>query len=1305
MQAGAGAAALANPPGTLFSSPLPPKGNMRRWSNPVFSACGAEQVEQGRSTQPMLSCTGLAMDPSAVHTNLTFRRTDGSSQGGAKDDPDSLPVWTSMPWRAADAGVPVLAAGDAARMLSPGSAGEGEQESAAAMGCMQACADSGAQAYPQRCSTLQPGSVFLAECDSEEAVSPHSTSHPPMQATRLHPCELHDTLTFPGSVVDDRQEAAMGCMQACADSGAQAYRQRCSALQPRSVFLEDCDSEEALSPHSTTHPPMQISRLPPCDPQDSLAFPPTWSAAHAKAGGELGTAGADALQGSKAAVKAALLPGAGMFSSMQDCSCTPLAVYLVGDGGVAALGPIAGGVGTLASSKPRLPTKLDSSARHMATVPAGKGTAAQDLPLHQMQDSTLGSSLQQLLLALQHASSVLGPAALAALKSSSLSPEDATLVQAAACKGLADAALLHNQMQNVMHLVLAQQQQDTAAAAGLAAQGSLAADVAQIAAAGPLRVWQDTAGSCQGSGAWTIPAVYAGHCSHKSSEGNVELPSSRFATRSSGGGMEHTHVLEAAAGVQPAAHAHTADAAGSAGVCSTDPPGDGGICCSSAGEAAMVAPSAAAQGRLPSLDLFASADDALAGSLLEGDCSGLLFGGAAAASILEGDWLCLSARAAAGTDTAEQQPRQPAASAAEAAAAVVALWHQQGQLQEQCLASSSQHAALLADAALPHAQLLPARPQSAPGAVQAPAGRHHHRRSSVALSSHAEVLSLEDKPEDSPRQQHISCIPFPWHMRKAIKAAKKQMHHPHPAGRPTEDVLPGLSRQGSDATVQQQVMLVWSLRDQLAAAELKLKQHQEQQEQHSSGGAASAPGGRRARAATCDEVSLMPTAPLGSSSGGALAAAKARRNTCDSAVLGRSPLQQALAQQALALKAFIASTSRPGSPSKVAGSVQTDGRIIIEPAQAAAEPEQQQLPNSQPQGSAAAAAQPADPAAQVHQNAVADQQQVAGILRQSGRDHQWEECHSPSQPTTEHTAASCDSVSEQRAQLQQQKALLEEQLEASQANVRQQQEALQAASQQAAESERAAQQQLEAAHAEVQGLTELLSLHEDLLQRLQAAAAEAGQELAACTADSAQGPAAALSDPDRELLSLHEALLLRLQEAAAAAAAEAVQQPARSAGFDALHPPAAAEPSEVQDAEPAAAAANANLSSCPGLAPPLAAAAAASMEVSTAGSVDPAGQLQAKYNEQVIQQLASEVGRLQAEQAAAEVLRTQLAAASERNAALQAEVDALSQRLADGADQQEQSAQQLAGEVGTLQAAAAGLQTHLAAASERNAAL
>jgi hypothetical protein len=163
MQAGAGAAALANPPGTLFSSPLPPKGNMRRWSNPVFSACGAEQVEQGPSTQPMLSCTGLAMDPSAVHTNLTFRRTDGSSQGGAKDDPDSLPVWTSMPWRAADAGVPVLAAGDAARMLSPGSAGEGEQESAAAMGCMQACADSGAQAYPQRCSTLQPGSVFLAE--------------------------------------------------------------------------------------------------------------------------------------------------------------------------------------------------------------------------------------------------------------------------------------------------------------------------------------------------------------------------------------------------------------------------------------------------------------------------------------------------------------------------------------------------------------------------------------------------------------------------------------------------------------------------------------------------------------------------------------------------------------------------------------------------------------------------------------------------------------------------------------------------------------------------------------------------------------------------------------------------------------------------------------------------------------------------------------------------------------------------------------------------------------------------------------
>jgi hypothetical protein len=109
--------------------------------------------------------------------------------------------------------------------------------------------------------------------------------------------------------------------------------------------------------------------------------------------------------------------------------------------------------------------------------------------------------------------------------------------------------------------------------------------------------------------------------------------------------------------------------------------------------------------------------------------------------------------------------------------------------------------------------------------VQLQALAEHHM---AASRCRPDVLTLDSATDDSPMQQQnsVSCIPFPWHMRRALKAAKKQMHHPHPAGRPTEDVLPGLSRQASDATLQQQVMLVWSLRDQLAAAELKLRQHQ-----------------------------------------------------------------------------------------------------------------------------------------------------------------------------------------------------------------------------------------------------------------------------------------------------------------------------------------------------------------------------------------------------------------------------------------------------------------------------------------------
>jgi hypothetical protein len=184
-------------------------------------------------------------------------------------------------------------------------------------------------------------------------------------------------------------------------------------------------------------------------------------------------------------------------------------------------------------------------------------------------------------------------------------------------------------------------------------------------------------------------------------------------------------------------------------------------------------------------------------------------------------------------------------------------------------------------------------------------------------------------------------------------------------------------------------------------------------------------------------------------------------------------------------------------------------------------------------------------------------------------------------------------------------------LAASQAQVQEQQQALQEASVQAAQAAGAAQQQLQAAQREVEHMTELLALHESMLLRLQGL-----QQVAAAE--------------------------LPMQEAAASCHAQADTAVVRGATPVAAPPLAAAEQRTTNGAF------------------------AEGAQVEDGSDQQKAAakqQLKAKYNEQVIQQLAAEVGRLLAEQATAEGLRNQLAAAAALNAALQAEVDQLSGSL------------------------------------------
>jgi hypothetical protein len=131
-----------------------------------------------------------------------------------------------------------------------------------------------------------------------------------------------------------------------------------------------------------------------------------------------------------------------------------------------------------------------------------------------------------------------------------------------------------------------------------------------------------------------------------------------------------------------------------------------------------------------------------------------------------------------------------------------------------------------------------------------------------------------------------------------------------------------------------------------------------------------------------------------------------------------------------------------------------------------------------------------------------------------------------------------------------------------------------------------------------------------------------------------------------ELLSLHEAMLLQLQGLHQAAVSESLLSAPSSSS---QHEPATVELEKLDSAQQEAG----------DDVPSTASDAAQDGSSSTAEAAGDAVQ----YRAQVIQQLAGEVARLMADQAAAEGLRVQLAAAAERNAALQAEVDSLSAAL------------------------------------------
>jgi hypothetical protein len=1278
---------------------------MRRWSNPVFSTSAREHpvdpsMQLMTSVRPMISSTGLTPAGSTAHSNPTYQEEDMDLRRCSSND-DELPVWVDMP-EALAASAAEAAAGDSA------------------------------------------GAAATAAADSD--------------AVTAGPVSAAVSSTVAGS---DNSRLCCGEQQP-----------QLVAVGPVSVFQENCTVDEALTPQNMSQLPLPGDRLPPCELQDCCNFVPMLPAAavSAQALEELMLAQKKGLQpdavnaglrtqvpaaaDSKAAIKAALAPdfgsmGASVHVAGVDSQSLPSGYSTVGDA-----------FSGLTKQQPIKP----ATAQHMQE----HGSSAHKPSLQLLGTGAFSDALQQLLLAVQHAGAV-GPAAVAALQScnESLAAADLAVLHSAASSGMQDAGCVQDTLlelaTTLQHMLAPQQPEDAgAAAASVAQQRSQHAGVAaaETGVAGvPWR--QDTHQS------WTIAAVHEGNrwsfSSHGSGSHHLDATASPWLTSGGGAAEQHQQLTLGFSQGGDVLQPETVAVSGA------DPPGVGPSACgsgagvqapaSAAGAAAEQPHGVGSQGPLPSLDLFEAVE--ASGSLLdEGSSMFFARGDAAAAKVAVAEpkleatdpAVQCAAAAATGLDTADQ---------AEAAAPAPLADGCRQEFQTRVAELPVQHSITESSTGFSPAAVAPQlslsrrdRPQSAPGAVQA-----------SACASSPGGLLYNTITEVSPREHSLSCIPpglnFAVHMRKAVKGFKKQLHHTHShAGRPTEDHVDSMGSQSAEEALQQQVLLVWSLRDQLTAAERKLQEHQEQHEHsyHTSPLAS-----RHARAATVDEVLIRPT-QLAHSSNTAAATADARvgstawRNTCDTAVLARprSTSPGPIASVQHAFRHFLAVTSHPGSPAKVVGFVRPDGRICIEPAPAASTaaaaadasgslqhsttsdtPSQVVDKAGPPENTAAGPGAPLNGVSVSTAHCVSDcgqvgavkqgadgtaecfepqsaskqpqaQQQADSQLLQELQNvqqqrHEAEALHAAVQQESEATKQQLHVAAQQVLQLQEQLSQMQQQLADAQAakmvlEVRHLQDSkreasavvdecrkLEAAFAGAQDARAALSQQLQDAREHLNQQKQAASeLQEQLLtaQQQQWAAEDACAQMQA-QQERYQGQLLQVQQHEKELVQQLQDMQAAAVVAQQAAANSAVQEQqacsdngsqhhsipaAQDAAAEAAGLQAATDVCDSADEEDTLSAVAAECPA-PDAAMPTTQGNAQEPEqpvphAQTAACLDSSGESQAKYNEQVIQQLAAEVDRLFEAQAATESPHSHLDAATERNMALQAEVDSLTAALA-----------------------------------------
>lgn len=492
--------------------------------------------------------------------------------------------------------------------------------------------------------------------------------------------------------------------------------------------------------------------------------------------------------------------------------------------------------------------------------------------LQSLGDGQLSASLAQLQLGLQQASCVLAPAALAALQtcSSSLGAEELGQAVAAASGAATHAASVQAQLQELMrHLH------------GLAACPAMPLPTCRVltVSAGGTAAAAEQGQPQQGSGDRTIAAVHTGSRASLASH------------RSSGPDTVEDTLSPRFVGEQ--LYAASDDDAGGTGAATQQK------------DLQQEVPSTADVLRLPSQDLMGADANADVSSLLEGRISAMI-------DLQPGiDGAADDVPPAASAAAAETSGMQASLGRAESATDVLPT----------AFAAAAEASTGMQAAPWP-ASSLPARPSTAPGSW--PPRRSGLRYNSCNSSSGGGYNHLR---LDSPRA-HVSCMPW----RRARKSANSQPHVDVCASEELESLASRQSADDACSLQQQQVMLVWSLRDVLAAAELQLQQLQQQQAQHRTTDAGRSEGGvlpssRRLRAVTMDSA-VTRSAALSSS--GASAAAKARRTTVDGALhrehTGRTSPVASLVQQAL--KHFRGATPRPGT--QTVGAVQpqeADARV------------------------------------------------------------------------------------------------------------------------------------------------------------------------------------------------------------------------------------------------------------------------------------------------------------------------------------------------------------------------------------------